>query len=172
MKNSLGERRSWKFLKWEKSSWNNQELTVSIKVHLFLFAQLIIRDIFREKHYCKQRKLQEPEKPLDRRTAGAPGLVMQTRRQSWTWFCLLTGSEWTQLLVILCLEELSNCCILSLRSCHEGLAHGLVLKFATVCFSGLVSLPRCGLTPLLDGHVEAAAHIQNRGRLAIDVSSV
>ena len=52
-----------------------------------------------------------------------------------------------------------------------GLPHVLIVKFGTLHFCGLGSVPGCGLTPLVRSHTVAATHIQNRGRLATGVSS-
>ena len=48
---------------------------------------------------------------------------------------------------------------------------GLVVKFSAFCFSSLGPVPRHGPTPLVSSHAVAASHIQNRRRLATDVSS-
>ena len=42
----------------------------------------------------------------------------------------------------------------------------LVVKYSMLCFSSLGSVLEHGPTPFISGHVVAAAHIQNRGRLA------
>ena len=52
-----------------------------------------------------------------------------------------------------------------------GQPPGLVVKFHVLCFGGPGSDPRHGPTSLISGHVVAATHTQNRGRLATDVSS-
>ena len=44
-----------------------------------------------------------------------------------------------------------------------------MVKFGTLCFSDLGSVPTWGPIPLISGHV-VVAHIQNRGRLVTDVS--
>ena len=44
------------------------------------------------------------------------------------------------------------------------MAYGV--KFATLCFIGLGSVPRHRPTPLVSGHAVAATHIQIRRRLA------
>ena len=43
---------------------------------------------------------------------------------------------------------------------------GLVVKFSILYFSGLGSVPGRGPATLVGSHAEAAAHVQNRGRLA------
>ena len=45
-----------------------------------------------------------------------------------------------------------------------------MVKFNRLHLSTPDSVPECGPTPLISGHV-AAAHIENRGRLVTDVSS-
>ena len=47
----------------------------------------------------------------------------------------------------------------------------LVVKFGTLCFGSPGSIPRHGPRPLISGHAVVAAHIQNRERLATDISS-
>ena len=47
-----------------------------------------------------------------------------------------------------------------------GLPHGLVVKFAALCFGSTGLVSGYGPTPLVGSHAMAAAHIQYRGRLA------
>ena len=51
---------------------------------------------------------------------------------------------------------------LSLKNSHRGSPCGLVVKFG----GSPGSIPGCGPTPVISGHVVMAAHIQNRGRSA------
>ena len=57
------------------------------------------------------------------------------------------------------------------NSTVPGQPHGLVVKFGMLHFGSLGSVSRHGPTPLVGGHAVAMTHIQNRGRLATDVSS-
>ena len=60
--------------------------------------------------------------------------------------------------------------------CQDKLRHlgaspsGLLVKFGMLRFGDLGLVLRHGPTPLVSGHV-TGVHIQNRGRLATDVSS-
>ena len=48
---------------------------------------------------------------------------------------------------------------------YMGWPHSLVVKFSTLHFGGLGSIPRHGPTPLGSSHIVAETHLQNRGRL-------
>ena len=53
----------------------------------------------------------------------------------------------------------------------RGQPHGLVVKFSALRFGSLGLVPGCGPPPLFSSRAVAATHVQNRGRLATDVSS-
>ena len=54
---------------------------------------------------------------------------------------------------------------------HWASPGGLVVKFSMLHFGCPGSFLRHGPTPLISGHALMAAHVQNKGRLATDVSS-
>ena len=49
--------------------------------------------------------------------------------------------------------------------------HGLVVKFGKLCFGSWDSAPWCRPIRLVSGHAVVATHIQNGGRLAMDITS-
>ena len=53
-----------------------------------------------------------------------------------------------------------------IRNKYKGQPHSLVVKFATLHFSGLGLVPGHTPTPLISSHAMAATHMQNRARLA------
>ena len=57
-----------------------------------------------------------------------------------------------------------------LRKYVRGQPHGLVLKFNVLHLGRPGLVPRHGPTPLVGSHAVVATHLQNRGRLATDVS--
>ena len=52
------------------------------------------------------------------------------------------------------------------KSMTWGQPDGLEVKFSSLYFGSLGSVPRLGSAPLVGGHGESATHIQNRGGLA------